>query len=622
VFTNGSHVYWVNYSGSALGVWRANIADGSSPTQWCGPTGLSAVIGACTDGTYIYVSQGTGSGSPSVRRYNLSDGSDANTGNFPVGGFGSPLGIATDGTYLYVCDGTTQKIVRMTLAGASINYTWLAADHAGQELETDGTYLWWPRNLSNGFNYVQGSIARAKLDLSDTELNWLPNVINPLGLVYSATPGPAYASWRAPQELYPEDCGAKADGTTDDTGALQEWLDALAYSNRALIGRLSPASYAVSQDPHTTRQGYSILQLPNNGGHQITIIGTPGGGGIDSALTWGQGSRITVTGSNAWGYDATHGSPSVLGGPTGEQLGLSGMIDRTLWMENVLILVPSNPTIGGINCQRIARVNIKNSSVFAQNSSGAVQPTHVNSFGFWMPDNGNYGTSSIEDGIANGMYAGIVMVSSHISLTRVQGFYCVVPYALIGDAQYNGTDPHIGTWVTPQTWNSKYCLAGWDPQVGAQAIPASKPFWIDVVGWDIQDGGASDPAWQRPDATKGHIWDTNNVLQGTATFCRSVSQLGQASGELNVSGGANFRHRDAHAPRGSITRPSVPASGAAFTVQPYDQTYYLTGGTIGSISVDGRAIGLTTPCAVRVPMNKALVITYSVAPSVQALIAD
>jgi Pectate lyase superfamily protein len=105
--------------------------------------------------------------------------------------------------------------------------------------------------------------------------------------------------------------------------------------------------------------------------------------------------------------------------------------------------------------------------------------------------------------------------------------------------------------------------------------------------------------------------NANNVLYLTNNRFGAATAFG--------SGGGGFpklaRHNVGYNPVGSLTPPSIPASGSSLT-SPFgvDATVNVTGGTVTAIAIGGTATGLTSG-SFRLPVGQSIKLTYSVAPT-------
>ena len=100
----------------------------------------------------------------------------------------------------------------------------------------------------------------------------------------------------------------------------------------------------------------------------------------------------------------------------------------------------------------------------------------------------------------------------------------------------------------------------------------------------------------------------NDFNTTDGTWAASVVNIGTGTGH-------RIRNNRGWNPVGAQTAPSIPTSGSAFTNPfAYDCTVFITGGTVTAIAIGGTATGLTSG-AFRVPAGQTITLTYSAAPS-------
>lgn len=372
--------------------------------------------------------------------------------------------------------------------------------------------------------------------------------------------GAAYGSTLAIDEYYIEDyvpglglvpgSGNYVPGVGDDTAALQAVIDYLTSNNVANSTIRLPASLNLNSQPRTDRQGNAIVALPTHGGSGMVIWlrGAPGGTNITT----------TVTGQT---YSASFGPPSVIGGPTAEQLGVNINFSRAqIYMTDVAVFVPANSTVCGIDLSRVPAIYLDR--ILVKSISPATQPTNVWSFGMRFPEGDNSGNLNIGAVEVQGMYAGVVMNSAHPAAHTIWLNQCVGGLCITGNEQYNGNDGHsaqISYLLTQECVNH---LASWSPTSGIISIPASTPAQFTIGLWDIED--VTSGFWY---ATSLHILDANNQMFGSLNFARVVGSVGPVSGALTVSGAAKLARMDLTLPGpnpiqvGSAGAPAFQTAG-------------------------------------------------------------
>lgn len=100
----------------------------------------------------------------------------------------------------------------------------------------------------------------------------------------------------------------------------------------------------------------------------------------------------------------------------------------------------------------------------------------------------------------------------------------------------------------------------------------------------------------------------DNNLLGNASGAMAVGTLG-AGGVITDNLG--------FAP--GMTIPTVTASPFTYTAGPYNETVYITGGTISAITVGGQGVFASSEKTIELAPNEPVIITYSVAPTVRSM---
>jgi parallel beta-helix repeat protein len=81
-----------------------------------------------------------------------------------------------------------------------------------------------------------------------------------------------------------------------------------------------------------------------------------------------------------------------------------------------------------------------------------------------------------------------------------------------------------------------------------------------------------------------------------------------------VQANCQIANNDGHNPIGMLAI-TVTASPFTYTAGPTQETVFIRGGTVSLITIDGSTIFVASPATVELPPNKAVVVTYSVAPT-------
>ena len=141
-----------------------------------------------------------------------------------------------------------------------------------------------------------------------------------------------------------------------------------------------------------------------------------------------------------------------------------------------------------------------------------------------------------------------------------------------------------------------------------------------VVGnksWDSVGAGGTQVGLRLRNTSSTTGQTKDNVIADNNLIGNRLNVAMQTDANLGV----NYVHGNAGwDPRGSaVTQPAIAASGTAVTnTTQQDCTVFIVGGTVSAIAIGGTATGLTaTPATVRVPSGQTITLTYTVAPTWQ-----
>lgn len=301
-------------------------------------------------------------------------------------------------------------------------------------------------------------------------------------------------------EFRPEDFGAVGDGVTDDTVAVQAAIDAAIAVNGVGTVLFGPKKYLLNGAPRHDRGGNAIVALPNTV-QSIKLLGTGAAGDANEFMTRLISTRTGDT------YSGTWGSPSVLGGPTEEQVGAGLPTVGQVTIDGIVIELPSNPDLAGLDLVKCAGARLTEVYVRALDPSfNLLISTKKHTFGIRWPS-GNYGLIYGDGVYAQGFYAGMVIRGSHTHLRHVLTGNNVIGLALVGG------DGHASVIDYAMVEHCNYVLAGWDPVTGAKSLAAATPFYLMSANIDIEDGAGAF-------ANTFHVLDANNQIIGPVTFLR------------------------------------------------------------------------------------------------------
>lgn len=382
--------------------------------------------------------------------------------------------------------------------------------------------------------------------------------------------------------FYVEDYGAVGDGVTNDTAAIQAAIDAAfaaAPSYGGAIVQFQATQYAVNSAPRTDRSGNAILAFPT----------TPTGEKVMLRGPDVRGMTCVITTTSTAAYDGTHGQPSVIGGPTN---GVFANI--VVGVEGIVVSLPANPSISAFDFQWIGGGTYLDNVGVSTADPTTAAPTVIRQFGIRTPAVSNFGPIHFGTIVIYGCYTGLVATSEHMGVD-----YMYIQYCINGIGCASGTHAnHIGYYSSEKV---KYHIAG----VPTTANPVSADGYLVIDLWDTED----ETGWY---TRVNHLYDTAGTLHGHA----NVFAI-NAVDTLSVTTGTRFTLRDIGLAPGYHSTLTIAGSGSPMTLYR-DTTYYVTGGTVTAIAVDGQTTGLTSG-GFTVPSGIPFTVTYSVAPTFKAI---
>jgi hypothetical protein len=376
--------------------------------------------------------------------------------------------------------------------------------------------------------------------------------------------------------LHPETFGATPSG--DSTAAfiaMTEHIEAKKYGNVAI---LLGAEYALNSAPIHSHDGNAIWPLGKVGAPacNVAIICAPGGTNISSS----------VTGQT---YSSSYGPPSIIGGPTNEQVGKAGGFcpwDVTI-VGSLVVFAGENPSICGVDLQRVGFISVNGSlAAVAGWVYTGTGPTHKYTYGVRLPEGGNSGRVAPENLYIQGFYTGVVANSAHLcgQLMSVSG--CVIGLGMVANEQFAGNDGHVGTIQHLLIQACAYHIAGWSP---TQTEPISPPATAEGKGrvslyihlFDTENDGSG---WTE---TKINILDEHNEFFGSCNYQRWDEVL-QVTGARNFATTDVARRWQAFTYNGTKTEAS--GLGESTGCQLKDGRVYLRGAVYCKETVGGQMI--------------------------------
>jgi hypothetical protein len=305
-----------------------------------------------------------------------------------------------------------------------------------------------------------------------------------------------------------------------------------------------------------------------------------------------QKSGAVLVSTAANGNDGTFGYPSVIGGPTPQQLGATdgGFSNMLVVVDGLALVVPFNPSQIGFDFRCCAGAGVPTAAVLANGTavdfSGQSGNFTNGCIGLYLPALNNNDYCEVGAFTAYGLnYA--VGFADHTNVKRLAAIYCNTALFLNSSSGAKSHGARFGY------------LSIEDCQIGVDATlaPAGGPYFplvIDLADFELHHAQ--------------HIKDPNNALCG-------VARLADESEALSIQGAANLHIENPYQPRGATAAPGVPATTVALT-NPFwrDAAVTVHGGTVTVIAVDGTATGVTSGTVI-VPSGKTITLTYSVLPA-------
>jgi hypothetical protein len=297
---------------------------------------------------------------------------------------------------------------------------------------------------------------------------------------------------------------------TDDTAAIQAAIDAACPGGSGQgVVQFAAKTYVLATAPRHDRSGNAILAPVYN---PVTTLTAPAGvlhlrGPFSQSNQPNThplvGGTILMPILPAQTYSATYGPPSVLGGPTVEQVGATFYFTNlNITLENVFVWLTQNPTLAAIDFGYCADATVKGTAVMAcaVGQADFIQPTNVWSFGYRMPQGANYGVSVVDGCLVSGTYLGLTG-DDHLDLRGWIQNRCYIGYA----PSSHGSHPAFASKI--QSQECTYHLAGWTVTAGLGNIPANTMVYLLL---DLEDYGAG--SWY---STTAHVYDPTSTLTGT-----------------------------------------------------------------------------------------------------------
>jgi hypothetical protein len=406
--------------------------------------------------------------------------------------------------------------------------------------------------------------------------------------------------------------GAMGDGTTDDTAAIVNTINAAIAagvangSNYAEV-YFPPAVYLIAGNPTTGGTTFGSAQIPLPIIAQTAakfVLVLRGTADATALYHWLQTTPQEAGAVLRTTYDAGNATPatgevSVVGGPTPHfnyGNGSNNWNNMLVTVDGITIEVPQNGNICGFDFRGMAEANVWNASVLARSTvTGAPSIPSPNwSFGLWMPQTNNNDNCNIGYYSCEGLVYGLI-ITEHVQVNSLRLINCYDGLVVWPSSGF----PHRNVIAYASIENCNQCIVF--ASVGTMKL--------DILSADIEWGS-------------GYIInDSHNAAYGTIGI-GSNGDTGDSlntalsSGSTGVNGGAHLKIVNLDQSPGVVTAPTVPSSGTALT-NPFwrDAAVTITGGTVSNISVGGTTQFTASPATVYVPSGKTVTLTYSVAPT-------
>lgn len=438
--------------------------------------------------------------------------------------------------------------------------------------------------------------------------------------------------------------GAKGDGVTDDTAAIQAAINAVVALGSGVV--FFPLGTYVCNNPSTPAQSTGYVIFAGSGMYSTTLLATTAVNAVLSQKMPGEVIDMTVDG----GAIATNG----LSQTTSGAITISHMAARRVRCRNInttsgawVHIVWDEAQIYQIDRYYLEDVVWEGPS---NNSADAAAISYVNDVyvtnlrckGLGRTPNLYAAHSLVADGIIcdqpNGTAA--LVIDAQVARARVSnvliadGSYgiwinspdCVLSNAeLPSVASYASSNWYLwldnvkmgsgGAGVSYNNPGTLLRLSGCDIEQSVSGVIQDKSPASSVTETILIDScrmvfGPQSLIYSYNGTTVTNLRVTNSYLDTTVSLSLLLQNVTITNGCLSGNPGFN--------PVGIVT-VAVPASGTAVTSSPYDRTFYVTNGTASSTFAISGGPTITLPASavgtIRVPAGQTLTPTYSVAPT-------
>lgn len=319
-----------------------------------------------------------------------------------------------------------------------------------------------------------------------------------------------------------EDYGAKHDGATDDSAAIQAAINACYNAGGGTV-YFPNGVYSLSGALGGTAGNNGILYIPDHSTSQqqitIELLGQTPPPRDYWAMSGGKPAPTTGV-SVLYGKTAASGTtPSILATPQASA-NASGFTNIFVKQKNLIYRQTPNP---GLLCSDMRHASAASYEsccfdVDALLGSGVTAPTNTNGYGCLTPFNSNGAYTLIRDCFAIGYYTGF-HICEHTVCDNLSAALCSTSYALRGPNYHSiYMNRILSQWSTDH--------------LGGTGTGNS---YVRCEMFDIEDAPSGN--WY---TTANHIQDPNNYLYGFVYAHRVLANSGPETGNLTLNGGANL----------------------------------------------------------------------------------